>query len=117
MREDCEAGGYPLPEWVEMGRVTGTVFRPHPQVAATGDVGGNVGGTVLSGVRLNDRQRWFVERLADGVRARADDIARQFGRTTRTAERDIVGLERAGVVEFVGARKNGFYRLKEQDGP
>lgn len=33
MREDCEAGGYPLPEWVELGRVTRTVFRPHPGVA------------------------------------------------------------------------------------
>ncbi|MBN1426646.1 putative DNA binding domain-containing protein [Candidatus Fermentibacteria bacterium] len=117
MRADCEAGGYPLPDWVELGRVTRVVFHPHPQVAATGDVGRNVGEsvgrTVVPGIPLNDRQRWFVERLVDGVHVRADDIARQFGRTVRTAERDIAALERAGVVEFVGARKNGYYRVKE----
>jgi ATP-dependent DNA helicase RecG len=116
MREDCEAGGYPLPEWVELGRVTRIVFRPHPQVAATGDVGrsvgGNVGGNVAPDIEMNDRQHWFLERLTEGVRARADDVARQFGRTTRTAERDIAALERAGVIEFVGARKNGYYRVK-----
>jgi len=117
MREDCEAGGYPLPEWVELGRVTRTVFRPHPQVAATGDVGVNVGVnvgvTVAPGVPMNDRQRWFVERLAKGNHVRADDIARQFGRTVRTAERDIAALERAGAIEFVGAPKTGYYRVKE----
>jgi predicted HTH transcriptional regulator len=35
MREDCETGGYPLPDWVELGRVTRTVFRPHPEVATS----------------------------------------------------------------------------------
>lgn len=117
MREDCEAGGYPLPNWVELGRVTRTVFRPHPEVATTRDVGrtvgGNVGATVAHGSPLNDRQEWFLERLAARTRVRADDIVRQFGRTTRTAERDIAALERTGLIEFVGARKNGFYRLKE----
>jgi predicted HTH transcriptional regulator len=37
MREDCEAGGYPLPDWVELGSVTRTVFRPHPEVATVVD--------------------------------------------------------------------------------
>ena len=33
MREACEAGGYPLPDWIELGTVTRTVLRPHPDVA------------------------------------------------------------------------------------
>lgn len=115
MREDCEAGGYPLPDWVELGRVTRTVFRPHPDVAVTGDVTRNVTGTVTATLRtsLNDRQVWFVGALERGEPVRADDIVRQFGCTIRTARRDLAALEQAGVVEFVGARKNGSYRVKE----
>jgi predicted HTH transcriptional regulator len=119
MREDCEAGGYPLPNWVELGRVTRTVFLPHPDVATTGDVGRsvgrNVGATVALGVPLNHRQRWFLESLMEGTQLSADDIARQFGKTVRTAERDIAAMERAGVIEFLGARKNGMYRVKERE--
>ena len=33
MREACEAGGYPLPDWIEFGTVTRTVLLPHPGVA------------------------------------------------------------------------------------
>ena len=31
--EDCDRGGYPHPEWVELGSVLRVVFRPHPEVA------------------------------------------------------------------------------------
>jgi predicted HTH transcriptional regulator len=121
MREDCEAGGYPLPNWVELGGVTRTVFLPHPAVATRGDdgrsVGGNdgrnVGATVALGVPLNDRQRWFLDGLMAGTQVRAEDIARRFGKSIRTAERDIAAMEQAGVIQFVGARKNGIYRVKE----
>jgi predicted DNA-binding transcriptional regulator YafY len=51
----------------------------------------------------------------EGTQLRADDIARQFGKTVRTAERDIAAMERAGVIEFLGARKNGMYRVKERE--
>lgn len=113
MREDCEAGGYPLPEWVELGRVTRTVFRPHPAVAATGDVTRNVIATVTATAEasLNERQLWFVEALGRGESVRADDIVRQFGCTVRTARRDIGDLVKKALIEFVGATKKGEYRL------
>ncbi len=31
--EDCDRGGYPHPEWVELGSVLRVVFQPHPEVA------------------------------------------------------------------------------------
>ncbi|MBI4706194.1 MAG: putative DNA binding domain-containing protein [Deltaproteobacteria bacterium] len=121
MREDCEAGGYPLPEWVELGRVTRTVFRPHPQVTATEAVGANVGVNVgvnvgeATGVPadLNERQRWFINGLARGAKLNAVDLAHQFQKAMRTAQRDIATLQQTGRVEFVGAPKTGFYRLRE----
>ncbi|MBI4702296.1 MAG: hypothetical protein HY744_14315 [Deltaproteobacteria bacterium] len=117
MREDCESGGYPLPEWVELGRVTRIVFRPHPEVMATAavgaSVGASVGATLAVGITLNERQRWLLEGLAAGAPLRADGIARQFDKAPGTAERDIAALQRAGAVEFVGARKKGPYRLRE----
>ena len=30
--EACRAGGYPEPEWQELGTVVKIVFRPHPEV-------------------------------------------------------------------------------------
>ncbi|MCH7494336.1 hypothetical protein IIA16_06485 [bacterium] len=37
IREACEEGGYPVPEWEELGTVTRVVFLPHPQVSAAGE--------------------------------------------------------------------------------
>ena len=34
----CEEGGYPLPDWQELGWALRVIFRPHPEVAAEGDV-------------------------------------------------------------------------------
>ena len=99
-------------------QVPRTVFRPHPDVAVTRDVSrnvtGNVGVSGAVGIPLKDRQRWFLECLGAGRQVRADDLARQFDKAVRTAERDIAVLEQAGVIEYVGARRNGFYRVKGQ---
>ena len=35
--QDCEAGGYPFPEWVELGSVMRVVFRPHPELVPPED--------------------------------------------------------------------------------
>ena len=123
MREDCEEGGYPVPDWLELSSVIRTVFRPHPEVGTSmrkelaGDVGANVG--VNDGVNvgraldLNERQSWFLSQVEAGVRIHPPAIARRFGVTSRTAERDVAALRKAGLIEFVGAPKIGRYRLKK----
>lgn len=60
---------------------------------------------------LNDRQQWFLERVARGGRTRSRDIAIRWQVSLKTARRDIDRLRSAGLLQFTGARKNGRYRL------
>jgi len=67
---------------------------------------------VPANVPANERQQWFLEQLAAGKQARAADIAAHWKVTEKSAKRDIADLKARGVVEFVGAPKKGFYRVK-----
>jgi predicted ArsR family transcriptional regulator len=53
-----------------------------------------------------------MEQLAAGKQVRAADIAERWRVTEKSAKRDISDLKARKVVEFVGAPKNGFYRVK-----
>jgi len=101
--EDCRAGGYPSPEWQELGPALRVVFRPHPLTLA-----GTEDDTV------NDRQRWFLAQLRQGNRVTWREIAQQYQVSESTAKRDIADLQARQLVEFVGAPKTGRYRLREQ---
>jgi len=107
----CKAGGYPEPEWQEPGMCTRVIFRPHPEVREniSANVGVNVG---VNDVELNERQRWFILRLAAGGDVNSDDLKKHWEITIRTAERDITGLRKKELIEFVGAPKIGRYQLK-----
>ena len=59
---------------------------------------------------LNDRQRWFLGRVAAGHRCRAADICGHWKVSTKTARRDIAALSAMGLIRFTGARRNGRYR-------
>lgn len=62
---------------------------------------------------LNERQRWFLDRVGNGARFAASDIAAHWDVSPKTARRDIAGLRLAGLLRFVGARRNGRYQLVE----
>ncbi|HSK77164.1 MAG TPA: helix-turn-helix domain-containing protein [Thermoanaerobaculia bacterium] len=116
MAEDCVAGGYPLPEWVELGPALRVVFRPHAEVVADVpdvplNVPANVPLNVPANVPLNGRQSWFLEALRSGERLRAKDVAAHFGVSAKTAKRDVAALRKRGLVEFEGASRNGSYSL------
>ncbi len=70
--------------------------------------------SVPASVPVNDRQRWFLEQLAAGKQIRAFNLAVYWSISEKTAKRDIADLKRKGLVEFVGAPKNGFYRITEE---
>jgi len=59
---------------------------------------------------LNDRQRWFLCRVAAGHRCRAADICSHWKVSAKTARRDIAALSARGLIRFTGARRNGRYR-------
>ena len=50
--EACRSGGYPEPEWHELGTVMPFVFYPHPYVSGLMPL------DVLENVPVNDRQKW-----------------------------------------------------------
>ncbi|MBX9796511.1 DeoR family transcriptional regulator [Sphingomonas sp.] len=59
---------------------------------------------------LNERQRWFLGRVAAGHRCRAADICGHWKVSAKTARRDIAALSASGLICFTGARRNGRYR-------
>lgn len=59
---------------------------------------------------LNERQRWFLGRVAAGHRCRAADICGHWKVSVKTARRDIAALSASGLIRFTGARRNGRYR-------
>ena len=58
---------------------------------------------------LNERQRWFLDRVADG-RCGANEIAVAWTVSLKTARRDIATLKEVGLISYVGSRRRGRYR-------
>jgi len=100
----CQADGYPEPDWEELGTAFRVIFHPHPAVLEHSRT------DVPVNVPVNDRQRWFLEQLAARKQIRASDLAAYWSISEKTAKRDIAALKGKGLIEFVGAPKNGFYR-------
>jgi DeoR/GlpR family transcriptional regulator of sugar metabolism len=72
----------------------------------------NVPANVPVNVPVNERQQWFLEQLSACKQARATDISAHWKVTEKSAKRDIADLKTLGVIEYVGAPKKGFYRVK-----
>jgi len=108
----CRAGGYPEPEWAELGAAVRVVFYPHPETVEneTLDVPTNVPVNVL----VNDRQKWFLKQMGKAIRISSSDLAAHWNISQKTAKRDIADLKQKGLIEFFGAPKNGHYRLKSR---
>lgn len=104
----CQSGGYPEPDWEELGTAFRVIFHPHPAVLEHSRT------SVPVSVPVNDRQRWFLDQLAAGKQIRASDMAVYWSISEKTAKRDIADLKRKALIEFIGAPKNGFYRIMEE---
>jgi len=98
----CGAGGYPEPEWAELGYALRVIFYPHPEV----------GEMEKLDVPVNDRQKWFLQQIGKNIRVLSSSIATHWDVSQKTAKRDIADLKRKELIEFLGAPKNGYYRLK-----
>jgi len=100
-----------LPAWEDKGSVLRAKLLPHPDPQIpTGDEF-TLTSDVLVNVRVNDRQQWFMDRLADGYLVKAEDIAHKFEVTDRTARRDISQLQEMDLIGFMGSFKTGRYVL------
>jgi hypothetical protein len=58
------------------------------------------------------RRAWILQRLADGRQLQAPAVARHFKCSVKTAQRDLTALKEEGKIEFVGAPRTGYYRLR-----
>jgi DeoR/GlpR family transcriptional regulator of sugar metabolism len=63
-------------------------------------------------VPVNDRQKWFLQQIGKNIRVSSSDIATHWDVSQKTAKRDIADLKQKKLLEFLGAPKNGYYRLK-----
>ncbi|MCK6418277.1 MAG: hypothetical protein L6Q57_04975 [Alphaproteobacteria bacterium] len=59
--------------------------------------------------QINQRQLWFMGMLQQGHRIKAEEIARTWDVSQRTAKYDVAGLMDTGLVKFIGAKKTGWY--------
>ncbi len=62
------------------------------------------------------RQEWILEQLGNGVRLKAPDVARQFQCSAKTAQRALGTLKDAGLIDYVGSTRTGYYRLCDPPG-
>ena len=63
---------------------------------------------------LNDRQRWFLGEMTVRGRMRFTDIVVRWKVASKTAKRDIAGLQATGLIVFVGPRKTGTYLARSR---
>jgi len=63
-------------------------------------------------LRLNDKQRWVMARLASDGKLTRCEVEKQFGISGRTAKRVLGELSDAGLIEFDRTTHPGFYCLK-----
>lgn len=59
------------------------------------------------------RREWILEQLGEKVPLKAPNVAEQFGRSKKTAQRDLDALRDEGLIEFVGDPRTGYYRLRQ----
>ena len=69
----CQSGGYPAPDWKELGSAFRVIFFPHPEVMARSEA--DVPVNVPVNVLVNERQQWFLNQLGVEKKVRAADLA------------------------------------------
>ena len=111
---DAQQLGYPVPAWEDKGTVLRAKLLPHPDPQIPTGNEFTLTSDVLVNVRVSERQQWFMDRLADGYLAKAEDIAHKFEVTDRTARRDISQLQEMDLIGFMGSFKTGRYVLLKQ---
>lgn len=96
----CSKGGYPIPEWQEIGSTLRVTFRPY----------NNLENDPIKS-SLNERQIWFIKELSISKNTRMRDIIKEFDVGEATAKRDISTLREKRLIDYVGSLKTGRYIL------
>jgi len=110
----CQEGGYPPPEWIENGPQIKVVLRPHPGGGSITRRAADTPAKQAHGRLTPQERRDLILAAIDELdRPNAGDIKERTGIPPRTLARDLDALRVAGLVEFVGPRRSGFYQRKK----
>ncbi len=63
------------------------------------------------------RRAWILQRLDESHELQSPAVVKQFKCSLKTAQRDLQALNAEDKVEFVGAPRTGYYRLKDPPEP
>lgn len=85
--------------------------RDHDRIRDRDDDRDQAGGRPRSSGPGDQRRAWFLDALAAGRRVATADIVERWGVSEKTGRRDIAVLTASGLIEFVGTKRSGAYRL------
>lgn len=105
--------GYQLAPWIDVEFVDEEEVEPDVTARVTADVTGDTPDVpaVVPELSLNNRQRWALTRIRQGIQLQRCMIEAQFNVSDRTAKRDLLELRQAGLITWVRAGSTGHYRL------
>lgn len=98
--------GYHLAEWLLIeARDEQTELVVQPSVAVRDSADGD-------GEPLSDRQHWILDQLRDGVKLTREMVEKNSSIGVRQAKRELIGLTKRGMIEFVRKPRPGYYMLR-----
>lgn len=114
--EEFERASLPLPTIEENGGGVMAIIQRKTidEVIAErgGDVGINVGD--VSEIKLSDRQQIIVSIIRSNPTVSAKQMSETLSVTSRTIERDLAVMQKAGIIRHEGSDKTGVWVILEQ---
>ena len=108
-RDDVVANrgkGYHLAEWLVVEARDGT----HEQVVKPAATARDAEASEEE--LLSDRQHWILDQLRDGVKLTRTMVERHNDIGVRQAKRELIGLTKRGMIEFIRKPRPGYYVLR-----
>jgi ATP-dependent DNA helicase RecG len=98
----CQSGGYPEPDWEELGTAFRVTFHPHPAVLehSRADVTENV---------TENREQSILNLILTNKYITTTKLAQMLNVNRRTIARDIESLKNEGKLIRVGGDKGGYW--------
>lgn len=107
--------GYRLQEWITVESGTGSATCSSDSLSDAGEAQSEEHSVPdeLPANDLNERQRWALSQLKQGVQLQIRHVIDRFGCSSTTAKRDLSTMKAAGILRFVGSARAGCYALRK----
>ena len=78
---------------------------------ANGGINGGINGRINGGINFEDKENKIISYLKNNPSALTDEISLQTDIPVRTVQRIIKSLKEEGIIERVGSKKTGFWKV------